>query len=155
LLMWLLLDMIALGNMGAPNGQGGLTSGNYGALFNVAPGAKYTLGDLTLLIASLMPTFANYDDSPNPSLNIYIDLDPQATMYGYDDGRVVAPGIQSIELMVNAEKYAGGGKTLNGINKDNGGEEIGVTFGYGATSVLDEAYVISINPRNLVTDEND
>ena len=154
LLMWLLLDMIALGNMGAPAGQG-LTSGNYGALFNALESAKYTLGDLTLLIGSLLPTFASYDsDAPNPSLNIYIDLDPQAAMYGFNDGREVTPGIQAIELMVNAEKATLGGKTLNGIN-DSGAAAPGVTFGYGATDTLAEAYVLSINPHNLVTANGD
>ena len=148
LLMWLLLDMIALGDMG-----GGTTA--YGALFNAVESAKYTLGDLTLLIGSLLPTFASYDsDAPNPSLNIYIDLDPQATMYGFTDGREVTPGIQAIELMVNAEKATLGGKTLNGIN-DSGAAVNGVTFGYGAADTLAEAYVLSINPHNLVTDDGD
>ena len=125
-------------------------------LGGVAGNVRQAFGSLTALISTLLPTFASYDDSPNPSLNIYIDLDPQATMYGFNDGRVVAPGIQAIELMVNAEKYEyNGGKTLNGVN-DSGGEISNQTLykdpnNNNSHGTLKEAYVLSINPRNLVT----
>lgn len=114
--------------------------------------ARKALGDVTTLLSSLLPTFASYDsDAPNPSLNLYIDLDPQASFYGYNDSRTIAPGIQAIELMVNAEKYAGGGKTLNGIN-DSGAYVTNQTLyssSVNAHGTLSEAYVLSINPRNL------
>ena len=125
-------------------------------LGGVAGNVRQGFGSLTALISTLLPTFASYDKSPNPSLNIYIDLDPQATMYGFNDGRVVAPGIQAIELMVNAEKYEyNGGKTLNGVN-DSGGEISNQTLykdpnNNNSHGTLKEAYVLSINPRNLVT----
>lgn len=142
LLMWLLLDMVALGNMGS-------NTSNYGALFNLTS-LEFSLGDATIMIASLLPPFASYDtDAPNPSLNVYIDLAPDAAFYGFTDGREIAPGIQSIELMVNAEKY-GGGKYLAGIN-DSGSRITGETLYYdGGSGALHDGYVLSLNPRNLV-----
>ena len=141
MLMWLLLDMVALGNMGS-------NLSNYGALFNTTS-LEFSLGDASIVIASLLPTFADYADNvPNPSLNLYIDLDPQASFYGYNDSRTIAPGIQAIELMVNVEK-SGGGKTLAGVN-DSYRATTDVLNYVGATGgSLHEAYVLSINPRNL------
>lgn len=142
MLMWLLLDMVALGNMGSP-------TSNYGALFNLTS-LEFSLGDATIMIASLLPPFASYDnDAPNPSLNLYIDLAPNASFYGFSDGREIAPGIQAIELMVNTEKY-GGGKYLAGID-DSGNRITGETLYYdGDAGALHDGYVLSINPRNLV-----
>ena len=141
MLMWLLLDMVALGNMGSD-------LSNYGALFN-ATSLEFSLGDASIVIASLLPTFADYADNvPNPSLNLYIDLDPQASFYGYNDSRTIAPGIQAIELMVNVEK-SGGGKTLAGVN-DSYKATTDVLNYVGATGgSLHNGYVLSINPRNL------
>ena len=128
---------------------------------------RQMIGNITLLIGSILPPFANYDsDAPNPSLNLYIDLDPQESMYGID--REIAPGIQAVELMVNAEKV-GGGRTLSGVNRagtsttgqiwyeadadenrDPDGTEWGKSYGEG----LHEAYVLAINPRNLLDGGN-
>ena len=117
--------------------------------------ARKGLGDATALISSLLPTFASYDsDAPNPSLNIYIDLDPVASFYGFNDGRTIAPGIQAIELMVNVEKD-GGQRLLAGIN-DSGDPIYGQNL-FNTSNVvngtLKEAYVLSINPRNLVASD--
>gem|GEM_PF-4879098 len=117
--------------------------------------ARKGLGDATALVSSLLPTFASYDsDAPNPSLNIYIDLNPSESFYGFNDGRTIAPGIQAIELMVNVEKD-GGQRLLAGIN-DNG-DPINRQNLFNTSSVangtLKEAYVLSINPRNLVASD--
>ena len=99
------------------------------------------------LLGDLMPTFADMtDNTPNPSINIYIDLNPVASDYGVD--KVLAAGIQSIELMINCEKdtrttAASKGTGLKGINSS--GE---VAYATGVTGLYD-AYVLSINPRNL------
>ena len=123
--------------------------------------ARQGLGDATTLISSLLPTFASYDsDAPNPSLNIYIDLDPSARFYGLDgsvegySARDIAPGIQAIELMVNVEKD-GGQRLLAGIN-DSGSPIYGQNLfntSKDANGTLKEAYVLSINPRNLVASD--
>ena len=146
LLAWVLGDMVNLGEFGS------VLLWQIGGLLGVGAVA-HTLGDVSLLLSSLLPPFALYDsDAPNPSLNLYIDLDPQASFYGYDDGRTIAPGIQAIELMVNAEKYSGGGKTLNGIN-DSGAAVTNQTLYYQSINdhgTLQDGYALSINPRNLV-----
>ena len=142
LVKWLLLDMAKLGNM-----WNGWVPGQAGVLFTLGLGNP--IGDLTILIASLLPTFADYDsDAPNPSLNLYIDLDPQASFYGYNDSRTIAPGIQAIELMVNVTKY-GGAKYLAGVNANGEYVTSQTTYYTGSNGTLREAYVLSINPRNL------
>ena len=149
---WLLYDMLGL--MDIPLlGQTDL----FAALDTLSLLA--VVGELGLLIGSLLPTFASYDaDAPNPSLNLYIDLDPQSSAYGHDDAKEIAPGIQAIELMVNAETspyYSSNGRALAGIN-DSGGKEENATLYYdGSQGTLHEAYVLSINPRNLTTAAND
>ena len=146
LLAWVLGDMVNLGEFGS------VLLWQIGGLLGVGAVA-HTLGDVSLLLSSLLPPFALYDsDAPNPSLNLYIDLDPQASFYGYNDGRTIAPGIQAIELMVNVEKYSGGGKTLNGIN-DSGAAVTNQTLYYQSINdhgTLQDGYALSINPRNLV-----
>lgn len=64
-------------------------------------------------------------------------------MYGID--REIVPGIQAIELMVNAEKY-GGGRNLRQ------GDVTGEIFTDGSSSGrnFDNAYVLAINPLNLI-----
>ena len=137
-----------------------------GTFLNVA---RRVIGNITLLVGSILPPFANYDsDAPNPSLNLYIDLDPQESMYGID--REIAPGIQAVELMVNAEK-AGGGRTLSGVNYAgtsttgeiwyDPGESDPDGIGWGKDGSddcyakgLHEAYVLAINPRNLLDSGN-
>lgn len=126
--------------------------------------AYQIVGNITALVGSILPPFANYDSAaPNPSLNLYIDLDPQESMYGID--REIAPGIQAVELMVNAEK-AGGGRTLSGVNYagssipgeiwyDPGESDPDNTnWGGSYDSGLHEAYVLAINPRNLLDGGN-
>lgn len=103
-----------------------------------------SLGNITTLVATALPPFADMgDDSmPNPSINIYIDLAPERSMYGID--REIVPGIQAIELMVNAEKY-GGGRNLRQ------GDVTGEIFTDGSSSGnFDNAYVLAINPLNLI-----
>ena len=100
------------------------------------------LGNLACLIASILPLpFASYDrNAPNPSANIYIDLSPEASVYGLSD-RVVLPGLQAIELMINCEKN-GYGSNMSYYSATSG-----------RTSNIanaTEAMVLSINPRNLV-----
>ena len=105
-----------------------------------------SLGNITCLLATALPPFADMEDDsvPNPSLNLYIDLAPQTTFYGFKDGREIVPGIQSIELMVNAEKY-GYGKNLQQGSVTGEIEE-----GGSSTGNFDNAYVLSINPLNLI-----
>ena len=92
------------------------------------------------LVGGILPPFADMSDSvASPSLNIYIDLNPQGSMYGVGD-KVVAAGIQAIELMVNCTK-----------NEGDYGETVRVSASSGASSVanINDAYVLTINPRNL------
>lgn len=103
-----------------------------------------SLGNITTLVATALPPFADMgDDSmPNPSINIYIDLAPEKSMYGID--REIVPGIQAIELMVNAEKYGGGRNLRQGDVK-------GEIFTDGSSrGNFDNAYVLAINPLNLI-----
>lgn len=106
------------------------------------------IADIIMLIADILPPFADMDESiPNPSLNLYIDLAPESSFYGID--REIAPGIQAIELMVNAEKY-GGGQTIT--QDGSTGFQIGDGYSDGSFS---QAYVMAINPSNLVATGND
>lgn len=100
------------------------------------------LGNLSCLIASILPLpFASYDDkAPNPSANIYIDLSPEASTYGLSS-RVVLPGVQAIELMINCEKDGyGSGMSYYSASAGRTSDIASAT----------EAMVLSINPRNLV-----
>lgn len=102
------------------------------------------------LLGTALPPFAHMlnPDTPDPSLNIYIDLNPQGSMYGVGD-KVVAAGIQAIELMVNCTKQ-------DATRQLEGTRLIGVTEGAangtteGEISSLYDAYVLSINPYNLL-----
>ena len=100
--------------------------------------------NLGWLLGDLMPTFADMTNpnTPNPSINIYIDLNPVASDYGVD--KVLAAGIQSIELMINCEKN-GNSKNLKGVS---GTGNAGIATANGISGLYD-AYVLSINPRNL------
>lgn len=114
-----------------------------GALSGLLGAARPIIGNITVLLGTILPTFASYDEGiPNPSLNIYIDLAPESSFYGIN--REIAPGIQAIELMVNAEKY-GGGKSLRQSTNVEGTIEYGGTGGS-----FEEAYVLAINPLNLL-----
>ena len=102
------------------------------------------------LLGTALPPFADMlnPDTPDPSLNIYIDLNPQGSMYGVGN-KVVAAGIQAIELMVNCTKQ-------DATRQLEGTRLIGVTEGAangtteGEISSLYDAYVLSINPYNLL-----
>ena len=119
----------------------------FNMLWNTLSGFSFALGALDTLfnnlgyvIGDLLPPFADMNDSvASPSLNIYIDLNPQGSMYGVGD-KVVAAGIQAIELMVNCTK-----------NEGDYGETVRASASSGASSVanITDAYVLAINPRNL------
>ena len=119
----------------------------FNMLWNTLSGFSFALGALDTLfnnlgyvIGDLLPPFADMRDSvASPSLNIYIDLNPQGSMYGVGD-KVVAAGIQAIELMVNCTK-----------NEGDYGETVRASASSGASSVanITDAYVLAINPRNL------
>ena len=100
------------------------------------------LADIATLLAGILPPFALYDQSiPNPSLNVYIDLAPESSNYGLK--REIAPGIQSIELMVNCEKYGAGDYiTQNGKS--------GYLIGDGHNNNFSGAYAFALQPANLV-----
>lgn len=152
LLQWLLYD--ALSSVGD------------GIISNNAPYIGYltgsALGDLTLVIANILPPFADMDaNAVNPSLNLYIDLAPESTFYGESADKEIVPGIQSIELMVNAEKY-GDGRNLRQSYTNEDGEkayrngEIYYTIDESAElQNMVDAYVLAINPSNLSADEDD
>ena len=111
----------------------GSISGLLGLLDSLFNNLGYVIGDL-------LPPFADMSDSvASPSLNIYIDLNPQGSMYGVGD-KVVAAGIQALELMVNCTK-----------NEGDYGETVRASASSGASSVanITDAYVLAINPRNL------
>lgn len=146
LLQWLLYD--ALSSVGD------------GIISNNAPYIGYltgsALGDLTLVIANILPPFADMDaNAVNPSLNLYIDLAPESTFYGESADKEIVPGIQSIELMVNAEKY-GDGRNLRQSYTDADGA---IAYRYGEIyyvmeedaelQTMVDAYVLAINPSNL------
>ena len=134
LAQWLIFNMLW-------DTVGGI-SGLLGLLDSLFNNLGYVIGDL-------LPPFADMSDSvASPSLNIYIDLNPQGSMYGVGDqgsmygvgDKVVAAGIQAIELMVNCTK-----------NEGDYGETVRASASSGASSVanITDAYVLAINPRNL------
>ena len=150
LLEWLLYDM--------------LRSVGDGIVSNNAPGvgalAGSALGDITILIASLLPPFASMDaNAVNPSLNLYIDLAPESSFYGQGT-KEIAPGIQAIELMVNAEKNGDGRQLVQYYTGSDGQRvaregEIYYTIDESATAQnMVDAWVLAINPSNLVVDSN-
>lgn len=124
------------------------------------------IGDVTLLLAGILPPFASYDESvPNPSLNVYIDLAPEShDLYGID--REIAPGIQAIELMVNAETSTVETTNINGVDTPSRGgkwlmqgSNVGQIWfdanesdpeGSSWHSSIQGGYVLSINPLNLI-----
>ena len=150
------------------------------------------IGNITILLGGALPPFASYDDNaPNPSLNIYLDLAPESSKYGFTttSSREITPGIQSIELMVNAVRveapsdYTGlKGKYLQGVNingeltsgsiyyvQNASGSSDPDQTDWGNTSWdgdnaetaeqerargLNNAYVLSIQPRNLMESSN-
>lgn len=132
-----------------------------GALSGITGVIRGIIGNVTILLGNILPTFAKYDENtPNPSLNIYIDLAPESSFYGIN--REIAPGIQAIELMVNVEKY-GGSRLLSGTNSGGtvlNGQQIwyandssdpdSIDWGKDYADGLSEAYVLAINPLNLI-----
>lgn len=116
------------------------------SLVGAATGAAGdSVGNLGIIIGSLLPlAFASYDPSvPNPSLNIYIDLSPNASDYRVST--TVTPGIQALELMVNVSKTAAGGKNVtNGTSSANG------------LNSFRDSMILTINPLSLLgnTDGN-
>ena len=157
LLSWLLLDMVALGNFGGTVlGFGSV----YGMILSYSD-VEFVLGDVTTMIASLLPPFAIYDDdAPNPSLNVYIDLAPEESSYGFtgENAREIAPGIQAVELMVNVRKD-GGYRTLTGVGWDGNSYTGDIYYsedsaGDAAGTGFHNAYVLALNPRNLVATDN-
>lgn len=117
------------------------------SLVGTATGAAGdSVGNLGIIIGSLLPlAFASYDPRvPNPSLNIYIDLSPNASDYGVTT--TVTPGIQALELMVNVSKTAAGGKNVtNGISSSADGLDS-----------FRDSMILTINPLSLLgnTDGN-
>lgn len=113
------------------------------------------LGNLTLLIGTILPPFANYDSSPNPSLNLYIDLAPESSKYGLE--QEIAPGIQAIELMVNGASVgdATNGKLMTGIIDSKGELGTGSVYYDGNEGTLRDVYILSINPKNLTNGSGD
>lgn len=113
------------------------------------------LGNLTLLIGTILPPFANYDSSPNPSLNLYIDLAPESSKYGLK--QEIAPGIQAIELMVNGASVgdATNGKLMTGIIDSKGELGTGSVYYDGSGGTLRDVYILSINPKNLTNGSGD
>ncbi len=119
----------------------------FNMLWNTLSGFSFALvaldtlfNNLGYVIGDLLPPFADMRDSvASPSLNIYIDLNPQGSMYGVGN-KVVAAGIQAIELMVNCTK-----------NEGDYGETVRASASSGASSVanITDAYVLAINSRNL------
>lgn len=124
------------------------------------------IGDVTLLLAGVLPPFASYDESvPNPSLNVYIDLAPESHDL-YDIDREIAPGIQAIELMVNAETSTVETTNINGVDTPSRGgkwlmqgSNVGQIWfdanesdpeGSSWHSSIQGGYVLSINPLNLI-----
>ena len=65
--------------------------------------ASEIVQDLNKLIGGILPIpFASGEI--DPSINIYIDLNPTASEYGLSSDKTVKPGIQAIEIKVNGEK---------------------------------------------------
>lgn len=73
---------------------------SWGTIQNLA---SEIVQDLNKLIGGILPIpFASGEI--DPSINIYIDLNPTASEYGLSSDKTVKPGIQAIEIMVNGEK---------------------------------------------------
>ncbi len=86
---------------------------SFGTIKNLA---SEVIEDLNFLLGGILPIpFATGDI--DPSINIYIDLNPTASEYGCTSGQTVKPGIQAIEIMVNAEKTGTGASEAMKYNK--------------------------------------
>ncbi|MGN0744881.1 MAG: Ig-like domain-containing protein [Christensenellales bacterium] len=80
----------------------------WGLLQNLGPG---TVQNLSELIGGILPLpFAS--GVIDPSISIYIDLDPDPTEYGLTSAYTMNPGIQAIEIMVNGKKNGTGTSML-------------------------------------------
>ncbi len=85
--------------------------------------ASDTIANLSRLVGGILPIpFASGECNPN--INIYIDLNPENEQYGISDANSINPGIQAIELLVNAERDNSGYLVYN---KENGNKAVGTT----------------------------
>ncbi|MBO7327021.1 MAG: hypothetical protein J6U74_05885, partial [Clostridia bacterium] len=71
------------------------------------------IGNISKLIASILPIPFARENTPDPTLCIYIDMNPSSTLYGSSR----AAGIQSIEFYINAQKTVTGSTVT--IDKTN------------------------------------
>ena len=114
-------------------------SGLWGLLQNLGPG---TIQNLSELVGGILPLpFAS--GSIDPSINIYLDLDPKPTEYGLTNEYTMNPGVQAIEIMVNGTKNTSdsnggaGGSSSMLYNKAKSNDMAGMKFmkdGGGATN---------------------
>lgn len=119
--------------------------------------ASEVVEDLNKLIGGILPIpFAT--GVIDPSINIYIDLNPTASEYGCNDGQTVKPGIQAIEIMVNGEKNGvGTSMKYNKAITTTKSEMSRMAYGGGAsatetTTTLDNAwdfFMIRITPYSF------
>ena len=94
---WLINDVVA-----------GLAGIELGGLVNLFFGG--TVANLSKLIAGILPLPFAHSGAPDPTANIYLDINPDKTDYGFaaDSTYKMYSGIQAIELYVNCTKTEAG-----------------------------------------------
>lgn len=131
----------------------------YGTIQNLA---SEVIEGLNFLIGGILPIpFASGEI--DPSVNIYVDLNPTASEYGCTGDQVVKPGIQAIEIMVNAEKNGTGtamkynkAQTTNKSDMNrmaNGGGAVAAGSANSTTTELSNAwdfFMLRITPYSIV-----
>ena len=122
----------------------------YGTIQNLA---SEVIEGLNFLIGGILPIpFASGEI--DPSVNIYVDLNPTASEYGCTGDQVVKPGIQAIEIMVNAEKNGTGtAMKYNKAQTTNKSDMNRMANGGGTTNELSNAwdfFMLRITPYSIV-----
>jgi hypothetical protein len=100
--------------------------------------ANGVVANVSKLIATLLPIPFAQQGAPDPTLAIYIDINPDKADYGFGGSNFkMYSGVQAVELYINADKTEAGTKvntyTNHGVKKDQ--NNMGKTYGNGAGKV--------------------
>ncbi|MDE7373353.1 MAG: hypothetical protein K2N18_04740, partial [Clostridia bacterium] len=123
-------------------------------LYTVPGVAGPAITNLSRIVSGILPlpfSVGNID----PSLNIYIDLDPVPSQYGLTaSGSNMTPGIRAIELMINCEKN-GTGTNMSYLSTSS--NAMGQYYITGRTTSLEsawDAFMLRITPYSVNKVEN-
>ncbi|MBR2955587.1 MAG: Ig-like domain-containing protein [Clostridia bacterium] len=110
-------------------------------------------GNFSMLIASIFPLPFAHEGAPDPTANIYLDINPDKTDYGFaaDNPNQMYSGIQAIELYINSTKVEAGTKVntyrnpLIAENDNNFGKTYGGSSNYEANKVTINSFEDVLN----------